>query len=177
VAAAVAGRTARDLQTEAEAGGAAEAEGAVMTRVERMLHRLAARVAVLEAAQAARPAPRKRERAPQPDDAIITERYELWAKYIRLEMRFGHGRCRLTKLSFAMRHGVNPTEFGRWMSPTDKRGIAVGSKPDRSHRRALNAAIAELEARKSGSPLPDLARGIVSHGNVSSSQDSVMRLH
>lgn len=133
-----------------------------------------ARIAALEAAQAARPAKRKRERASKPDSAVTTERYELWAKYIRLEMRFGHGRCRLTKLSFAMRWRLNPTEFCRWFSATDRRGIPAGSGPDRSFRRELNAAISELEAR--GKNESDGIRP-VSHGNMLPSQDSGARLH
>ena len=131
---------------------------------------LQARVDALEG----RRAPRKRAAAPKPDDAIIAERERLWAKYVMLEMQHGHGRMRYTYLAFAMRHGVNPTELGRWLSPIDKRGIPEGSKPDRSHRRALDAAIAELEARRKDNS--GNAR-IVSRGNVSSSQDSVMRLH
>ena len=139
--------------------------------VQAELRFLKARVAALEAAEAARR--RKRPAAPKPSDAIITERYELWAKYIRLEMRFGHGRCRLTKLAFAMRWRLNPTEFCRWFSASDRRGIPEGSGPDRSFRRELNAAIAELEAR--GKNQFDGVK-LNSHGNMLHSQDSGARL-
>jgi hypothetical protein len=132
----------------------------------------AKRIAALEAL-AARPR-RKRAAAPRPSDSVIAERERLWAKYVMLEMRFGHGRCRLTKLSFAARNGLNPSELGRWLSPSDRRGIPAGSKPDRSHRRALNAAISELEARGKNA-VDNISR--VSHGNMLPSQDSVMRLH
>ena len=134
-----------------------------------------ARIAVLEAAQAARPARPKRMAAPRPSDSVIAGRERLWSKYVMLEMQHGHGRVlRLTKLGFAARHGLNPSELGRWLSPTDRRGIAEGSKPDRSHRRELAAAIAQLEARaknESGNTR------IVSRGNVLPSQDSGLRLH
>ncbi len=125
------------------------------------------RVTALEALTA-RPR-RKRAAAPRPDDAVVSERVKLWSKYLLLEMQFGHGRMRYTYLAFAMRHGVNPTEFGRWLSPTDRRGIPEGSKPDRSHRRELNAAIAELEQRR-------VTHGQHSRGNVAHSQNSAMRL-
>ena len=131
-----------------------------------LVRSLQARVDALEG----RRARHKRAAAPKPDDAVVAERNKLWAKYMMLEMQHGHGRCRLTKLSFATRHGVNPTEFGRWMSPTAKRGVAEGSKPDRSHRRVLNAAISELEARRD-------THGYHPQGNVSSSPVSGARLH
>lgn len=106
---------------------------------------LKAEVAALKAAQAARPAPRKRAAAPRPSDAVVTGREKLWARFVLLHLQYGHGR--MTLLRFATRHGVNPTELGRWKSLTAARGIPECSKPDLSHCRALAAAISELEAR------------------------------
>ena len=134
----------------------------------------AKRIEALEAAQAARPARPKRMAAPRPSDSVIAGRERLWSKYVMLEMQHGHGRVRLTKLGFAARHGLNPSELGRWLSPTDRRGIAEGSKPDRSHRRELADAIAELEARGKNDALN---KSVGSHGNVLPSQDSGLRLH
>ena len=146
------------------------------------LDQLERRIAALEAAARPVTAPvqerdkvrPKRMAAPRPSDSVIAGRERLWSKYVMLEMQHGHGRVRLTKLGFAARHGLNPSELGRWLSPTDRRGIAEGSKPDRSHRRELAAAIAQLEARaknESGNTR------IVSRGNVLPSQDSGLRLH
>ena len=134
----------------------------------------AKRIEALEARLAAR-AP-KRMAAPRPSDSVIAGRERLWSKYVMLEMQHGHGRVlRLYQVwAIAARHGLNPSELGRWLSPTDRRGIAEGSKPDRSHRRELAAAIAQLEARaknESGNTR------IVSRGNVLPSQDSGLRLH
>jgi hypothetical protein len=106
---------------------------------------LAARVGALEAA---RPAPRKRTAAPRPGDAIIGERERLWVRYVMLEMQHGHGRVALTRLSFSVRWRLNPTEFNRWFSARDRRGIPAGSAPDQRFHRALADAIAELEARQ-----------------------------
>jgi hypothetical protein len=111
---------------------------------------LESRMRAMEAAQAARPARRKRVPAPRPDNAIVAAREKLWARYIELEMRYGHGRVKLTKLAFATRHGLNPDEFVRFFSATDKRGIPEGSVPAVSYYRALNDAISELEARAHG---------------------------
>jgi hypothetical protein len=105
---------------------------------------LQARVDALEAAMAARPARRKRTGAPRPDDVVVAGREELWARYLRLEMMHGHGRTKLSKLAFAIKWHLNPDEFVRWFSATDKRGIPESSLPDRSIRWALAAAIAEL---------------------------------
>jgi hypothetical protein len=114
------------------------------------LLRVEARVAVLEARR-----PPKRPAAPRPDDAIIGAREKLWAKYLLLEMARGHGRVKLTKLSFAVRYKLNPTEFTRWFSGTDRKAIAEGTGQDQRFRRALVDAIAELEARsRGGDPLP-----------------------
>jgi hypothetical protein len=134
----------------------------------------AKRIEALEAAVAARPTPHKRERAPRADDRDIAGREELWATYLRLEMTHGHGRTKLSKLSFAIRHRLSPDEFVRWFSATDKRGVPAGSKPDRSHRRALADAIAELEARgENNSRNPRIS----SHGNGLPSQFSASHLH
>jgi hypothetical protein len=125
---------------------------------------LQARIAVLEG-QPARPA--RPRRAPQPG-RDIAGREALWARYIELEMRHGHGRVKLSKLAFAIRHRLNPDEFVRWFSAADRRGIPDSSGPDRNHRRALAAAIAELEQG-----------GITtlnSHGKLPISQDSAARL-
>lgn len=141
-----------------------------MTRVDRLelqVRVLRARVDAWEATQAARPAPRKRAVAPRPDDSVIAAREELWAKYLRLEMTHGHGRVKLTKLAFAVRHRLNPDEFCRWFSPTDRRGVPAGSGPDRRFRQALVDAIAELQTR--GGPTH-------SHGSLATSQDSGSRL-
>jgi BMFP domain-containing protein YqiC len=131
---------------------------------------LAARVATLEATLAARPAPRKRIAAPRPDDRDIVGREKLWATYLALEMQHGHGGTKLSKLSFAIKHRLSPDEFVRWFSATDRRGVPAGSKPDRSHRRALADAISELEARSKN----QRASGTLnSHGNALPSQFSV----
>jgi hypothetical protein len=114
---------------------------------------LESRLRAMEAAQAAffpRPARKKRVAAARPSNAVVVEREQLWARYLELEMEFGHRRVKLTKLAFAIRHHQNPDEFVRWFSATDKRGIPEGSDPDRHFRQALNDAIAELEARAHG---------------------------
>jgi hypothetical protein len=109
--------------------------------------RVEARLRALEASQGARPARHKRVAAPRPDGGVVAAREALWARYLRLEMTRGHGKVRLTKLSFAMRFKLNPTEFCRWLSPTDRRGIAEGSGPDLRFRESLAAAIRGLEGR------------------------------
>jgi hypothetical protein len=127
---------------------------------------LAARLAALEAAQAARPARRKRERAPRPTDAIITARRRLWAQYVLVHVAH---RGRVTYLSFAVKHRLNPSEFARWFSMSDARGIPPGSGPDRRFYQALTGAIAELEGRAHGSYLHG---GDNSRGNIAGSQFS-----
>jgi hypothetical protein len=127
---------------------------------------LKAQVAALMAAQpAARPA--RPKRAPQAG-RDINAREKLWAKYLVLEMQHGHGRMKLTKLAFAVRHRLNPDEFCRWFSASDRRGVPDGSGPDRNHRRALETAIAELESGKNQSCNASLN----SHGRPVVSQDS-----
>jgi hypothetical protein len=125
---------------------------------------LKARMAALEAAQAARPARRKRVAAPRPDDPTIAAREKLWARYVLLDVSH---RGRITKLNFALRHRLNPTEFCRWFSVSDARGIPQGSGPDLRFRQVLTDAIADLEARAL------LATATVekdSHGKVPGSQ-------
>lgn len=106
------------------------------------LRRLTARVVALEAGRPRR----KRAPAPRPGGTTIGAREKLWAKYVLLEMQHGHGRCRLTKLAFCMKHRLNPSEFARWFSTRDRRGVPEGSTPDRRFRHALDGAIAELES-------------------------------
>ncbi len=123
MAAADPGRIARGLQAEAEAGGAA---GGCRVNVQAELRWLKARVAALEG----RRTRHKRTAAPRPDDGVVSERVKLWSKYLLLEMQFGHGRMRLTKLAFAVKWRLNPDEFCRWFSASDRRGIPAGSSPD-----------------------------------------------
>jgi hypothetical protein len=127
---------------------------------------LVARVAALEAARSPR---RKRATAPRPDDAAVMEIHKLWARYLELEMQFGHGRMKLSKLAFAIKWHLNPDEFVRAFSFTDTHGIPQGSVPDQNHRRALAGAMSELEAR--GENQLDGIR-LNSHGSIRVSQDS-----
>jgi hypothetical protein len=109
------------------------------------LNALEARVRKLEAAVEVQK--RRRTRAPRPDAGVIREREELWSKYLMLEMSRGHCTTKLSKLGFATKNRINPSEFARWFSAADARGIAEGSGPDTRIRRALAEAIAELGAR------------------------------
>ena len=147
-----------------------------MTRLDRLqlqMRAQEARITVLEAALAAKATPRKRESAPKPDSAVVTKRLKLWGRYIDLEMLYGHGRMRYTYLAFAVKWYLNPDEFCRFFSASDRRGIPEASEPAKSFYRALNTAIAELEARaKTGDNITRF-----SHGNIVASQDSTMRLH
>jgi hypothetical protein len=110
------------------------------------LLRCEARLSELEAALAARPVRAKRTSAVRPDDAVVVAREKLWAHYIELEMRFGYGRVKLTKASFTTRWQLGHSEFCRWLS-VNGRGIPQGSIPDARFRRALHAAIRELDER------------------------------
>jgi hypothetical protein len=139
------------------------------------LLRVEARVRALEAAAALRPSPPKREAAPRPDDAVVTAREQLWARYIELEMRFGHGKVKLTKLAFAVRHRLNPDEFCRFFSATDKRGIPEGSTPALRFYQVLREAIAELETRARGGNPQLAAIAADSRGNIAHSQFSGAR--
>jgi hypothetical protein len=123
---------------------------------------LEARLDALEA----RRARRKRVAAPQASGGIIAEREKLWARYVLLDVAH---RGRITRLAFAMRHRLNPTEFCRWFSVADRRGIPEGSGPDLRFRRALTDTIAELEARARGADWQH------SHGNMTGSQFSDRR--
>jgi hypothetical protein len=129
---------------------------------------LKARVAALESAQAMRRPQAKRAAAPRPTDGVCAARESLWAKYVMLEMRFGHGRVKLTKLAFAIRHRLNPDEFCRFFSATDKRGIPEGSGPAVRFYQVLRDSIAELEARARGN-VTNLVTGD-SHGRMAASQ-------
>jgi hypothetical protein len=149
-----------------------------MTKYDLLLSRvrwLESRMRAMEAAQVRRRS--KRVPAPRPTNAVVAGREALWAKYVMLEMRFGHGRCRLTKLSFAVRHRQNPSEFCRWFSATDRRGVPADSGPDLRFRQALNDAIAELEARARGGDRKSTTTMLVdSHGKITGSQFSAARL-
>jgi hypothetical protein len=113
------------------------------------MRRMRARLDAVEAALAARRARKKRVPAPRPSDAVITTRERIWARYLKLEMQFGHGRMKLTRLAFAVKWRLNPSEFCRWFSVTDKRGIPAGSGPDLCFQRALANAIEEFRTKKS----------------------------
>jgi hypothetical protein len=89
-------------------------------------------------------AKRRRKAVPPPTDADILSRHALWAAYIEAEMLYGHGRCRLTKAAFAVRHGFPLSEFYRWFSSTDVRGIPTRSGPDQRFRSELAGATAKL---------------------------------
>lgn len=130
------------------------------------------RVAELEAALAARPL-RKRIASPRPSDATIAARERLWARYVLLFLQ--HGRGRVTRLSFAVRNHLNPGEFSRFFSSTDRRGIPEGSSVAQRFYSALHAAIAELEARSRVKVISTAE--ITSHGNVVSSQFPAGRVH
>jgi hypothetical protein len=134
------------------------------------LLRVEARLRALEAALAPRPVPSKRAAAPRPADAVVTGREQLWARYLELEMPFGHGRVKLTKLGFAMRHRLNPDEFCRFFSATDKRGIPEGSTPALRFYQVLREDIAKLEARSTSA-----IAALDSHGRMAASQFSAVR--
>lgn len=82
---------------------------------------------------------------------------------LRAVVRFGQALVERPTDFFAlcMRHRLNPSEFARWLSVRDRRGIPAGSAPDRRFRQALEAAIAELESTS--------VRGL-SHRNLHASQ-------
>lgn len=128
------------------------------------IRRLKARIWALEQSRR-RP---KRQPAPRPNDSLIAARERLWARYVVLDVG---RRGRITKLNFAMRHHLNPTEFCRFFSETDRRGIPEGSEPAQNFYAALRDAIAELEGRKSTTQVV----GFDSHGNALPSQYSAAR--
>ncbi len=132
-----------------------------MTRVERMLHRLAARIAALEAAARPAtalvqgPAPRKRECAPKPSDNVIIGRLKLWSRLTLLHLEIRH--ARLTKLKFTIKYRLgDPSDLCRFFSARG-RGIPEGSAPALRYYAALKEAIAELETLRD-------THGYQSHG-------------
>jgi hypothetical protein len=88
------------------------------------VRRLAARVAVLEAAGAPKPKP-----APsKPGDAEVMETRRLWDEYHDVaEKVYGRGSQRASKSAFAKRHHFPEREFRRAFSSVDKRGLRPGS--------------------------------------------------
>jgi hypothetical protein len=155
--------TPRDLSI---AGHTPEAAGETVTNDQLRLRllRVEGRLAALEAAQAARPARRKRVAAPRPGDDVIAGREKLWARYVLLDVSH---RGRISKLAFAMRYRLNPTEFCRWFSTADRRGVPENSGPDQRFRKVLIDAIGELEAR---ALLSRTTGDKDSHGKVPGSQ-------
>ena len=120
----------------------------------------------LEAAQAARPPRPKRTSVVRPDDADIAARVRLWDDFTLLQV--GHGRT--TKLAFVMKHHLgDPSDFSRFFSSKDARGIAEGSTTAERYYRALHDAIAEARARKPASQLAGF------HGKLAAFQDSTAR--
>jgi hypothetical protein len=123
---------------------------------------LKARVAALEAGQTARPARPKRTAAPRPADAIIAGRVSLWDQFVLLHPT--------SKLAFVLKYRLgDPSDFSRFFSSNDARGIAENSTTAERYYRALHAAIAEARARKSTSQLADF------HGKLAAFQDSAAR--
>jgi hypothetical protein len=127
---------------------------------------LKARVAMLEAALAARPARRKRECAPRPTDSVVLGRRELWARLVLLHAQYGHGR--LTKLRFVVKYHLgDPSEFCRFLSTQGRRSVAEGSVPALRFYQALRDSIGELAALRD-------AHGHF-HGKILPSHDSAAR--
>jgi hypothetical protein len=122
-----------------------------------LYRRLAARVAALEAAQ---PVRRKREPAPRPSNGIIDQRNELWNRFRVLYRYFQRREATITRFCAKHLDGMCTSEFSRWLSAADKKGIAAGSSVDLRIRRALDKGIGDLEA----------LAGKSSHGNLSHSQ-------
>lgn len=128
---------------------------------------LQARVDALEATVATRPARRRRECAPRPADGVVDGREKLWSRLVLLNVQYGHGR--LTRLRFVIKYHLgDPSDFCRFLSTADKRGIAEGSVPAGRYYQALREAIAELEALRD-------THGYRSHGNMTHSQFSAAR--
>jgi len=102
----------------------------------------------------------------RPDDADIAARVRLWDDFTLLQV--GHGRT--TKLAFVMKHHLgDPSDFSRFFSSKDARGIAEGSTTAERYYRALHDAIAEARARKPASQLAGF------HGKLAAFQDSTAR--
>jgi hypothetical protein len=138
-----------------------------VTELERLrgqVRALAARMVALEAAQAARPARRKRVAAPRPTDPIVQARVRLWDRFVLLQV--GHGPT--TRLAFVVKHRLgDPSDFCRFFG-AGKRTIPEGSVPANRYYRALREATAELEARRRS--------GVDSLGNITSSPYSAPQL-
>ena len=134
---------------------------ALAVALSRAAKRAAAVARVIEAQSAgSNPAP-ARERRPRtarhsarPDSATIGERYGLWAEVVTGTMNAGGPA--LTKTCFAELHSLSRSEFCRWLSAKDGRGIPAGSVPDVSIRRALQQALAELRQRGGRGSLPTI---------------------
>jgi hypothetical protein len=139
-----------------------------LDRLELQVRALIARVGTLESAQAMRRQRPKRTAAPRPADPTVAAREALWARYVLLDVPH---RGRITKLAFAVKHRLgDPSDFRRFFSAADKRGIPEGSVPAVRFYRAINDAIAEARARSSGAIAP-----LDSHGNVTGSPLSAAR--
>jgi hypothetical protein len=148
-------------------GAGPEAAGETVTNDQLRLRllRVEGRLAVLEAAQAARPARRKRPASPRPTDAVVAMRQRLWDRFTLLQV--GHGPT--TKLAFAVRYHLgHPSDLSRFLSSSDARGVPEGSATATRYYAALRGAIAELERTRG-------ANGQHSHGNVTGFQSSSLR--
>ncbi len=136
-----------------------------MTKLDRLqlqMRAQEARITVLEAALAAKATPRKRERAPKPDSAVVTKRQTLWSRLVLLHVQYGRGH--LTKLKVCVRYGLgDPSDLCRFLSADDRRGIPEGSIPALRYYGALREFIAELEGRRD-------SHGSHSHGIHAGSQ-------
>jgi hypothetical protein len=120
------------------------------------------RLAALEAALAARPARPKRTAAVRPGDAIIAGRVSLWDQLVLLHPT--------SKLAFCIKHHLgDPSDFSRFFSSKDARGIAEGSTTAERYYQALHDAIAVARARKPSSWLAGF------HGKTVAFQDSAAR--
>ena len=127
----------------------------------RAAERAAAVARVIEAQSAgSNPAPARKRRprnirhSAPPDSATVRERYGLWAAVVTGTM--GAGGQALSKSCFAELHSLSRSEFCRWLSAKDGRGIPAGSVPDVSIRRALQQALAELRQRGGRGSLPSI---------------------
>ena len=120
-----------------------------LDRFEALMHAQFARlrtdlVALIEAESKPKrtPAPKRRERWAGPVSAEVhAERAALYHRCFSAVVALG---LEWTDKDFAARHGLNVSEVSRWWSPVG-RGIAPGSVPDISIRRALNEDIVKHE--------------------------------
>ena len=113
------------------------------------LDQLERRIAALEAA--ARPVTepvqeRDKVRPPKPDDADMNERDTWWSNYLDAEMLYGGGKAKLKKGAFAIRHNLPVSEFYRFFSRKDQRGIPKDSGPYQRSRDELIEAAAKLKS-------------------------------